>query len=388
MKVSLYGLLIGLVLCASCARLPEAQSEAQGASKTKPKAKQTSSEPQKPSPVQLKLVTLRDPVENAYTIGMPEGWANRTHSVRVFSLHSTLDITVSPNGSVLIFAGDPSIPQYWSPEAANPITYDMARVNPRMRIEAFRPAEVFFPEYVKRKFGKLPDFKITASGADEDLRKKLQARFEEAGVNMRATAAQVAFSYTESGVRRNALILGQCSDSGAFWIPTVSGITTTGNPKDYVVMIDAIGKTRKTNPEWQRLQNQKHQEAMAQIQRFGEMLTAQHNRNMDWIQQSAQRHQQRMQAIHATGDASMKAFNERMASSDAQHRNFLNYINDENTVSSASGKTYQVDSGYQRYFLHKRNGTYLGGDSQMDLDKLREFKLNPDDYEEVKIQKK
>jgi hypothetical protein len=387
MKLSLYGVLIGSVLCMSCARVPEAQSEAQSASKTKPKVQKPQSDPQKPSPVQLKLVTLKDPVENAYTMGMPEGWANRTHSVRVFNIHSTLDITVSPNGSVLIFAGDPSIPQYWSPEGANPIIYDMARVNPRMRIEAFRPAEAFFPEYVKRKFGKLPDFKITASGADEEVREKLQAKFDERGINMRATAARVAFTYTDKGVQRNALILGQCSDSGAFWIPTVSGITTTGNPKEYIVMIDAIGKSRKMNPAWQALQNQKHQEAMAQIQRFGEMLTAQHQRNMDWIQQSAQRHQQRMQAIHAAGDASMKAFNDRMASSDAQHRSFLNYINEENTVLSPSGKSYQVDSGYQRYFLHKRNGTYLGGDMRMDLDKLRELNLNPDDYEEVKIQR-
>lgn len=387
MKPSLYGLLIGSVLCVSCARLPEAESEAQSASKTKTKTQKTQADPQKPTPVQLKLVTLKDPVENAYTVGMPEGWANRTHSVRVFNIHSMLDITVSPNGSVLIYAGDPSIPQYWSPDAANPITYDMARVNPRMRIEPFRPAAAFFPEYVKRKFGKLPDFKITASGPDEELREKLQAKFDERGINMRATAAQVAFTYTENGTRRNALIMGQCADSGAFWIPTVCGITTTGNPKDYIPMIDAIGKSRKMSQEWQALQNQKHQEAMAQIQRFGEMLTAQHNRNMDWIQQSAQRHQQRMQAIHAAGDASMKAFNDRMASSDAQHRSFLNYINEENTVASPGGKTYQVDSGYQRYFLHKRNGTYLGGDMRMDLDKLREFNLNPDDYEEMTIKR-
>src|SRR5690348_14001218 len=116
MKSLLYGVLIGSVFCASCARIPEAASEAQSASKTRSKAQKTQSDPQKPSPVQLKLITLQDPVENAYTVGMPEGWANRTHSVRVFNIHSTLDITVSPNGSVLIFAGDPSIPQYWSPE--------------------------------------------------------------------------------------------------------------------------------------------------------------------------------------------------------------------------------------------------------------------------------
>jgi hypothetical protein len=126
---------------------------------------------------------------------------------------------------------------------------------------------------------------------------------------------------------------------------------------------------------------------MAQIQRFGQMMTEQHNQNMAWIQQSAQRHQQRMQAIQAQGDASTRAFNDRMASMDSSHRGFLNYINDENTVVGSSGKVLQVDNGYQRYFVHKTNNTYVGGDITMDLDKLRKFNLNPDDYEEVKVKK-
>ena len=103
------------------------------------------------------------------------------------------------------------------------------------------------------------------------------------------------------------------------------------------------------------------------------------------IQSSAQRHQQRMQAIWAQGDANTKAYNDRMASSDAQHRQFLNYVNDERTVVSSSGKSFQVDDSYQRYFVNKQNGTYVGGDSTTDVDKLRTLGLDPNAYEEVKI---
>ncbi|HVG57405.1 MAG TPA: hypothetical protein VNA24_02540, partial [Hyalangium sp.] len=78
---------------------------------------------------------------------------------------------------------------------------------------------------------------------------------------------------------------------------------------------------------------------------------------------------------------------DRMSSGDTQHRNFLNYINEENTVASSDGKTYQVDGSYQRYFMHKRERTYVGGDTSMNLDTLRSLGLNPGDYEEVKIQK-
>jgi hypothetical protein len=341
----------------------------------------------KPSPVNLKLVTMRDPLENAYTIGMPEGWANRTYSARVFDIHSTVDITVSPNGSVLIFAGDPSIPQYWSPQAANEMTRWFASVNPKMKIEPFRPADEFFADYVKRKFGKLPEFKLTSVKRNAEGEESLQKKFNDAGVSLRATAARVAFTYKDGAKTMNALILGYCADGGSIWIPTVCGITTTGDPDTYIPMLDAMGKSRKTNPEWTARRDQLHQQAMAQIQQFGQMLTDQHKQNMAWIQQSAQRHQMRMQAIQSQADAGTKAFNDRMASSDAQHRSFLNYINDENTVASASGKTFQVDSGYQRYFVHKTNHSYIGGDITMDLDKLRRLNLNPDDYEEVKIQR-
>jgi hypothetical protein len=35
--------------------------------------------------------------------------------------------------------------------------------------------------------------------------------------------------------------------------------------------------------------------------------------------------------------------------------------------------------------MHKRNQTYLGGNTHMDIDQLRKLGLNPDDYEEVKV---
>lgn len=182
-----------------------------------------------------------------------------------------------------------------------------------------------------------------------------------------------------------ALVIGTTSDSGPFWVVTVSGIATTGDPKSYVDMLDAMARTYQVNPAWQAEQARRHQERMAQIEAFGRQLTAQHHRNMAAIQRSAQLHQQRMAAIHAQGDASMKAYYDRMASSDAQHRMFLNYINNERTVVDSSGKTFQVDGSNQRYFVNKYNGTYVGGDSTMDIDKLRGLGLNPNDYEEVKI---
>ena len=353
------------------------------------------------TPPTTDLVPVRDPVEDAFTLGMPKGWRNQAYSARVASIHSTVVTSVSPDGSVAIFSGDPSVPQYWSPAAATPITYQMAQNNPRVKIEPFVRATDYFPGYVQRKFGRLPDFKLLATEPDPEAEDKLRAKFASVGAAMEPTVANVSFSYSDGAKRMRGLIIGSTADSGAFWIVTVSGISTTGAPKDYVPMLDAMGRSYKMNPQWQAEQNRKHQQQMAQIEQFGRDMTAQHNRNMAAIQQSAQRHQQRMQAIQSQGDANMKAFNDRMAAGDAnmkafndrmaagdtQQRNFLNYINEENTVVDSSGKTFQVDSSYQRYFINKNDGTYVGGDIRMDLDKLRSLGLNPDNYEEAQIKK-
>ncbi|MDY7232156.1 hypothetical protein [Hyalangium rubrum] len=372
---------LALALTVACAK----PNEAAAVGSTEPKKPAQKAATQSTPPT-TDLVTVRDPVENAYTLGMPKGWHNRTYSARVFDIHSMVTTSVSPDGSVLLYSGDPSIPQYWNPAAATPVHYDMARVHPRMKIEPFVPATNYFPDYVKRKFGKLPDFKLVSTEADAQAEQKLRKKFADVGLRMEPTVVNISFRYTDGGKPMNALLIGTSTDSGPFWMATVTGIATSGDPKQYLPMIEAMGRTHQMNPDWQAEQNRKHQERMAQIQDFGRQMTAQHQQNMAAIQQSAQRHQQRMQAIWAQGDASMKSYYDRMASGDAQHRNFLNYINEENTVVGANGKTFQVDNSYQRYFMHKQNRTYVGGDMRMELDTLRRLGLNPDDYEEVKLQ--
>lgn len=162
-------------------------------------------------------------------------------------------------------------------------------------------------------------------------------------------------------------------------------MTTWGDPTRYVPTLEAIAGSYETNPAWRREQQAKHQERMAQIEAFGRQSAAQHQRNMAALQQSARLHQERMRALLAAGDASMQSYRDRMAADDAQHRRFLNYVNDERTVVDSSGRTFQVDDTYQRYFVNKHDGSYVGGDATMDPEALRALGLDPGDFEEVKI---
>ncbi len=326
---------------------------------------------------------MSDPVENMFSIDMPKGWTNRVYSVRVYDVNTMVATSISPDNSVILFSGDPSMPQYWKP--GNEIGQQIAQYNKMVKIEEFVPAEQFFKDYVDRKFGKLPGFKIASVASDEETRAKVQQMANDKGVNMMFTAAKVEFSFDEKGKSIHAQITGTTGDCGPFWIATVSGIATTGDPNDYKEMMDAIGKSHKMNPEWQAQQQQRHEQTMAEIARNTQLMTERHNANMQWIQDSAQRHQQRMQAIWSSNEAQNQAFQQRMNSMDNSQRNFLNYINDENTVVSSSGQSFQVDNSYQRYYMNKSDRTYVGGDSTMDIDQLRKLGLNPDDYEEVKV---
>ncbi len=152
-------------------------------------------------------------------------------------------------------------------------------------------------------------------------------------------------------------------------------------------MLIALSGSVKITPEYAARSQANHEQAMAQLKAFGEELTRQHNANMAWIQQSAAAHQSRMEAIWAQGDASMQNYYDRMDSMDHTQRDFLNYINEEETVSGGATGTRQVATGATNYWVNKYDGTYVGGDINFGDAQLRAMGLNPSDYEQVTVVK-
>ena len=152
-------------------------------------------------------------------------------------------------------------------------------------------------------------------------------------------------------------------------------------------MVQAMSNSLQITDDFTVRAQANHDNSMAQIQAFGEELTRQHNANMAWIQQSASAHQSRMEAIWAQGDASMQNYYNRMDSMDHTQRDFLNYINEEETVSGGSTGTRQVATGATNYWVNKNDGTYVGGDVNFGDTQLRALGLNPNDYEQVTVVK-
>ncbi len=372
----------GLFALLGCSSSPTVEGKAvQGGSK--PASGSASSALTKPT---TETVTVRDPVENCFTVNVPKGWYNQAYVTRQYDIHREVVTCVSPNSDTVLFMGDPSIPQYWSPSHANEMTYRFAAVNPMMKIQPAQSAQTYFTSYAQRKFGKLPGYKLTGITDDPKIKSDMDKYLAKHGLQANCSAVNIRFTYEDKGKKSSALIIGFVMDFGSFWMADVNGISTLGNPDDFRPMLIALTATKKTNPEWTAKQQQLHQQRMAQIEAHGRMMTDRHNQNMAWIQQSAQRHQAKMEGIWAAGDASVRNFYERSAASDGQHQRFLNYINDEHTVTS-SGKAFQVDHSYQRYFIKKGTNNYLGGDINFDSEAIRRMGLNPDDYEEAQIRK-
>ena len=325
------------------------------------------------------MVQVKDPTEGAFTIDMPKGWKNLAYVARAYDQVTSVVNTVSPDGSVIIFSGDPSIPLYFKTDSP---TVEVARfqekVNPKIKVADYIPAAQYFPDYVTKKFGKLPGFQLGKVEQNADLHASAIENMQKLGYNYPLETTVVHFSYDADGQKRNAVMLGATSDMGFGWIVMCGGISATGDPLEYLPLYLKMGRSAKTDEAWKQKEQQLHEQRMAAIQQA-------HQQQLGRWAEMNKRHQERMDAIKAFGDASMKSYYERDAASDRSHRNFLNMINEETTVATPDGKRHQVSNNYDNYYLHKRTGKYIGGDVHFNDDSIRRMGLNPDDYEKANV---
>ncbi|MCC6271001.1 MAG: hypothetical protein IT190_06965 [Microbacteriaceae bacterium] len=332
------------------------------------------------------VTTVRDPVENAFTVAVPVGWDSVAYSAGKFDVHREVVSSVSPDGKTVLFMGDPKLPTFIDPGSAHSVIVEFDKLLEYYEIRAYQPAESYFPDYVTRKFGELPGFGITSVESQPGTVSSLQKSFVDAGLPApEAHAVEVRFEYTASGELIHGLVVGLTLNSGSFWQVDVLGLATNRDVEEYRPMLVAMSKSKQSNPEFTARFQADTQNNLAQIKAFGDQFTAQHNANMAWIQQSAAAHQSRMEAIWAQGDASMQSFYDRMDSMDHTQRDFLNSITEEETVSGGSTGTRQVATGATNYWVNKYDGTYVGGDINFGDTQLRQMGLNPDDYEQVTV---
>lgn len=348
------------------------------------------------------LVTVTEPHEGAFTVLMPEGWTNRADLQREHGLNRVIASAVSPDQGTLIHIGDPRLPIFTLP---NPyIDPALMQFAPHVRVQPYAPAEYFFRDYVQQCFGGAPGFRVTGVGACPEFHRAVVTR--DARLTA-ATSAAVTFEHRGLGPTMRCRVYGCTMASASGWIADLVTISCTGDLEHFCRVGVRMMTSRYFHPGWAAAQQRLHEQRMAmgeQQIRFTNAMAA--------VQQ--QGHEQRMRDIQNFGRANTQMHNERMAQmdvnhqawmdqqarSDAGHRTWMdqqardddaqrariNAIREEHTVADSSGTTYQVDAHHERYFVNKRDNTYIGAGTGTELSDLRRTHgVNPDDYEEVKI---
>jgi hypothetical protein len=354
-------------------------------------------------------ITMTDPNEGAFSVQMPRGWQNQAFQVRPYDQVRSVVNSRSPDGSVYLFLGDPNLPTFMDPSQM----YGgmMPFGNPLSQVHPYIPADAFFSQYAQQRFGQSPGFQINSAGPNPMLERAAHEKARQRGMNVWVTSISISFQFSDNGTPVNGLLHGLNISFGNIWVPDVSGILTTGDPAQYNEMLMHMSASYQTSAQWRQQQDNLHAQRMNQInanhQSAMASMQAGHAARMDAIQQFGAANTQMWQERQSQNDAMHQSFIDSIRQtpasvydsgasgspgytdySDASHQRFLNTIKEENTVVDQSGQTYQVESGHERYYINKRDNSYIGTDSTTDQHHLRaKFGVNPDDYEEVKIKR-
>ncbi len=327
-----------------------------------------------------------DMTENSFCIAMPKGWKNIALMHRLQAGPKTLVTTVSPDGNTVIYFGDPTLPIYAFPNPQMEMMYSNVGMRSPYQFLYYIDAETYFNNYIRQRFGNLEGFVLDGKFENKALLEKQERDMKKAGVQFQITNVSYRFHYNSGGKKINGVINGCTVIAGTLWLPEVSGFCTTDDPEKAEALMNTIANSRVENPQWRQLQDQKHQQTMAQIDENTRRMTAQHEQNMANIQASSQAHQQRMANLQQASDARNQAWAQNQASQDNSHKQFINSINNEHTVMDASGNTFQVDNYQQKYFVDKTNNTYIGTHGTVTLDDLRRIKgINFENFTETQI---
>lgn len=338
--------------------------------------------------------TVLDPVEQAFTLSMPRGWHNRAWLHRNGAMAREIATSSSPDGGTVLFMGDPSLPMFCEPTGLMP--------PPGSEVRPYTSVEHFLPAYVQRRFGRLGGFRVLGMAPLPELLHLLTDKARRAGAQqVWITAGALRLQYVEAGAPVNAVILGACVGFGPVWTVELAGVSTAGQPEDYVPALLALVATRATTPAMQRRQLEErarsaaqHQAVMAQLDQNAALLRANHASNMATLQGMAASHQAHMGALHAAHDAQLAgwaatqqrldgAHSAAMAAEDLGQRRFLNAIAEERTVVDPDGHTHQVADGFDRYFRRRSDGAWIGTRGDRDLSGLPG--VDPSQYDEVRI---
>lgn len=155
--------------------------------------------------------------------------------------------------------------------------------------------------------------------------------------------------------------------SGAMMVWYYSVTYTFVNEEVYEQTLERMKEATfsfQENPEWEQYVSQLRQQRAFENQQRLQLAAAQHQNRMQANQAAFNAHQEKMKGIWAAQDANHASFMNRNfgPGSDTGQRQFLNMINEEETVyNPLTGSNYQVNAGSMEYWMDS-DGNYIRND--------------------------
>jgi len=344
---------------------------------------------------QVTYVQITDQVIGAFTIQMPMGWQNKAYLHQYYGLNRPIAISTTTDGQAAIYISDPEIPLFMEPASmADPNNQWLVNLNPTYRVAAYVPAEYFFTDYIQRKFGQRPGFRIVRTGPNAAYHQMLVDSAKRHGANFYTTTVSILFEYVNNGERIHDLISGSTISTGSLWIADMYAVSAKGDPESYQHIGLKMLSSIRMNPQWQQHNNNLHEQQMQSLRMSEQNLWVNHQQNMANLRMQSESHQVRMKNMQDGFQASnqqwmdnqRQQYSNQPTGNDYNHERFVNVIREEHTVMDQQGNIFQVDNKHERYYVNKLDGTYIGTDNATGLSDLgRTQGIDIRNYEEVKI---
>ncbi|HEY4838399.1 MAG TPA: hypothetical protein VIH72_07330 [Candidatus Acidoferrales bacterium] len=300
-------------------------------------------------------VKFTDPLEQAFTLEVPQGWAVKGGMFRLgYSDHREMVDMTSPDGKINIRIGDLSIPPYFLPNQSHREgeIYDLG-AQAQGRVARYRTGQEFSAAYGKVRFARVCASVTPKQSSLPPIAKPI----EPAGGNNSPTKTsdgEATYSCAGSQGARIAYVFSQTAPAGGLWQVTnlVSYVAPDADVAATRSIIEHAEKTFVLSPAWIQKQKQLDEQALV-YQRERQQA------RMRQLSEQVAQFEAKMQAMQSQ----VNQFERGQAQRQSQFQAFDNVINGVTPTVDPFGNEHDVSTGAKSsYWRNPATGETVNAD--------------------------
>ncbi len=216
--------------------------------------------PRPAAPGEVQYARFSDPVEGAFTMDVPAGWKTQGGLARHSPTYAQPVVeSVSPDGQIRILVGDAAIPPFIDPSGDMFLSRlpEGSVYGTVTRVRRFTPGALFCRDYVLSRLSQIcPNPQITEVKDRPDLLPKVADH--PLLPRMRVSIGEVWFRCGDPAQPKVGLCAARTEGVGSPWAvnPIIGYLAPPEKASTARAIMDQMVKSRRFNPQWQRMQNQ------------------------------------------------------------------------------------------------------------------------------------